>query len=38
VKKIDYKPNLLTGFLVIIVVTFGLSSCGTNEEETNASM
>ena len=35
VKKIDYKPNLLTGFLVIIVVTFGLSSCGTNEEETN---
>ena len=35
VKKIDYKPNLLTGFLVIIVVTLGLSSCGTNEEETN---
>ena len=34
-KKIDYKPNLLTGFLVIIIVTLGLSSCGTNEEETN---
>ena len=35
VKKIDYKPNLLTGFLVIIVITLGVSSCGTNEEETN---
>ena len=34
-KKTDYKQNLLTGFLVIIVVTLGLSSCGTNEEETN---
>jgi len=35
VKKTDYKQNLLTGFLVIFVVTLGLSSCGTNEEETN---
>ena len=34
-KKTDYKQNLLTGFLVIFVVTLGLSSCGTNEEETN---
>ena len=35
VKKTDNKQNLLTGFLVIFVVTLGLSSCGTNEEETN---
>jgi len=35
VKKTNYKQNLLTGFLVIFVVTLGLSSCGTNEEETN---
>ncbi len=35
VKKTDYKQNLLTGFLVIFVVILGLSSCGTNEEETN---
>ena len=35
VKKTDYKQNLLTGFLVIFVVTLGLSSCGTNEEEIN---
>jgi len=35
VKKTDYKQNLLTGFLIIFVVTLGLSSCGTNEEETN---
>ena len=35
VKKTGYKQNLLTGFLVIFVVTLGLSSCGTNEEETN---
>jgi len=35
VRKTDYKQNLLTGFLVIFVVTLGLSSCGTNEEETN---
>ena len=35
VKKTDYKQNLLTGFLVIFVVTLGLSSCGTNKEETN---
>lgn len=34
-KKTDYKQNLLTDFLVIFVVTLGLSSCGTNEEETN---
>ena len=34
-KKTNYKQNLLTGFLVIFVVTLGLSSCGTNEEETN---
>ena len=34
-KKTDYKQNLLTGFLVVFVVTLGLSSCGTNEEETN---
>ena len=34
-KKTDYKQNLLTSFLVIFVVTLGLSSCGTNEEETN---
>ena len=34
-KKTGYKQNLLTGFLVIFVVTLGLSSCGTNEEETN---
>ena len=34
-KKTDNKQNLLTGFLVIFVVTLGLSSCGTNEEETN---
>ena len=34
-KKTDYKQNLLTSFLVIIVVTLGLSSCGTNEKETN---
>ena len=34
-KKTDYKQNLLTGFLIIFVVTLGLSSCGTNEEETN---
>ena len=34
-KKTDHKQNLLTGFLVIFVVTLGLSSCGTNEEETN---
>ena len=34
-KKTNYKQNLLTGFLVVFVVTLGLSSCGTNEEETN---
>ena len=34
-KKTDYKQNLLTGFLVIFVVTLGLSSCGTNEEDSN---
>ena len=34
-KKTDYKQNLLTGFLVIFVVILGLSSCGTNEKETN---
>ena len=35
VMKIDYKQHMLTGFLVIFVVTLGLSSCGTNEEEIN---
>jgi len=35
VKKTDNKQNLLTGFLVIFVVTLGLSSCGTNEEDSN---
>ena len=35
VKKTGYKQNLLIGFLVIFVVTLGLISCGTNEEETN---
>ncbi len=34
-KKTGYKQNLLIGFLVIFVVTLGLISCGTNEEETN---
>ena len=34
-KKTDNKQNLLTGFLVIFVVTLGLSSCGTNEEDSN---
>jgi len=33
--KVDYKQNLLTGLLVIFVVTLGVSSCGTNEEENN---
>ena len=35
VKKTNYKQNLLTGFLVIFVVTLGLNSCGTNEEDSN---
>jgi len=35
VMKVDYKQNLLTGLLVIFVVTLGVSSCGTNEEENN---
>ena len=34
-KKTNYKQNLLTGFLVIFVVTLGLNSCGTNEEDSN---
>jgi len=33
--RVDYKQNLLTGLLVIFVVTLGVSSCGTNEEENN---
>ena len=35
VMKVDYKQNFLTKLLIIFVVTLGVSSCGTNEEENN---